>query len=298
MKLKRILYWFLLTICFSSNTILADENIFSIFEKMDQNKEKIMQKYNLSNDKEFQNFKTDLLKKYTNQNTKKILLNTKIWHYKQIKALSCEANTAKDLINYYRSQKGEQIIHEQEVIDNLPTENLRIWRLTWKHKNKFYRSDPDKVFVWKINGRQSSKRSKFTGYGIHPKWIKPVLEKYLKNYWVTIKESERDETKVINSLKNGHPVMMRYVSSKKDWTTNHKKFIRYTKNNKKIEVYIWEHTALVVWIDLEKDKQWNDQIKNLYYYEWLTNNLQKTDYKLISKTIELQNKILFTEKKI
>lgn len=71
--------------------------------------------------------------------------------------------------------------------------------------------DPDQHFVGRIDGRQSSNRAAFTGYGIHPDGIAPIIDNILTVQNLTIKKDAFESRKVLDSLAKKNPVMFWYL---------------------------------------------------------------------------------------
>lgn len=128
-------------------------------------------------------------------------------HAKQEWSLSCEANSMRDLVNYYRLGNGESIAAESSFVFLLPADpappkyqnGARIW------------ADPEKTFVGRIDGRQSSNPNKLTGYGIHADGILPYVKRELKKYGLDAKKKPFESDSIRDSLAAGHPVFFWYV---------------------------------------------------------------------------------------
>jgi len=223
-----------------------------------------------------------------------ILLDADISHEMQIKALSCEANTVKDLVNFYYRKFGWSLISEQAVINKLPFDTSSLVKIDWWFGYDWYWGDPDKNFVGNINGRQSSMWYKFSGYGIHAKPLVPIVEEYLSAFDIDIVHGIFDEDLVIKSLSEWHPVLFWYVHSGK--TVGQQWFFPFswkTYEWKNVTVYIWEHVALLLGLDL--DDEW--KIKNLYYYDGLDPYFQISSYEDIKPFISMQNMAIYISSK-
>ncbi len=128
-------------------------------------------------------------------------------HAKQEWSLSCEANSMRDLVNYYRLGNGKEAANESSFVFLLPSDpsppkyqnGVRIW------------ADPTKTFVGRIDGKQSSNPKKLTGYGIHADGILPYVKRELKQYGLNAEKRPFDSDAIRDSLAAGHPVVFWYV---------------------------------------------------------------------------------------
>lgn len=222
-----------------------------------------------------------------------LLLTTDIWHTKQDYSLSCEANSAKDLVNYYNIWKWIGLINEDILLNNLPTYSWSLWK---NESNEFVWWDPSIVFVWDLWGKQSSNPNNFTGYWVYADPIIKLIRPLISSKTMEVKKSNFSEKNIIDSLNNNHPVMFWYLSQvkigKKIWykTTP---TIWKTPEWKIINWYIWEHTWIIVWMDMYP----NWKIQNVYFYEWRSESLQKMSYESISAAAWFFNEIIIVKNK-
>jgi len=221
-----------------------------------------------------------------------IMLKTDIWHTLQARHLSCEANTFMDFVNFYYLQKDFDPIDEETIIGKMPFDTGKLWYGEGDYGINRYWGDPDKAFIWDINGRQSARKEKFSGYGIHAKPLIPMLNEYLKPLNLSAVEGSFNEQKVTQSLMDGHPVMFRYVHARKiQGRRAFSPFTRTTPDGKETTVHIGEHVGLIVGADF--DKQW--KITHLYYYNGLDKELQRGRYEDIKYIIELQDMAIYVQ---
>jgi len=221
---------------------------------------------------------------------KTILLNTDIWHEMQVKSLSCEANTVKDLINFYNNQYWLESVSEDTIINQIPFDKSILKKQDLGFGYDWYWWDPDEVFVWNIAWAQSSNGNKFSGYWIHARPLVPLLEKYLSQLWFEVKSGEFDEKLVIESLENWNPVVFWYVHSGK--TVGQKSFVPFSRTTyswKKVTVYIWEHVGIILWVDIDSE----GKIEKVYYYDGLDPYLQVDNFENIRWAIEMQNMAIY-----
>lgn len=193
-------------------------------------------------------------------------------HHKQTKTLSCESNTLKDMINVYKQRYWQKNITEEEIINNIPYDNSPFYKSSWK----YYWGDPEKWFVWKINWYSAFKRKEWYWYnldklgrGIFPEALIPTLDNYINEYWLYWNKWSFKEWKIIASLHYWNPIMFWYIYWKN--YNNPKQLTITTKEWKDYIIYENEHVWVIVWVDI--DNQLN--ITNIYYYDWLSKNINK-----------------------
>lgn len=195
-------------------------------------------------------------------------------HEKQEWSLSCEANSMRDLVNYYRLGNGETAAEESSFVFILPSDpsppkyenGVRVW------------ADPAKTFVGRIDGRQSSNPQKLTGYGIHADGILPYVKRELKQYGLNAEKRAFDSNSIRDSLAAGNPVVFWYVFgadpsrglSRLDWKT---------PEGKSVNGFIGEHVGIIVGAKIAND----GSISELSYYEGRSGTLQKDDFESLSR---------------
>lgn len=130
-------------------------------------------------------------------------------HSLQSRKLSCEANTATDLINFYRTNSNLIAMNETDFIDFLPIQSNGIIHT----RTDFIWGDPEKYFVGNMDGKQSSNMDIFTGYGIYADGIAPVINHFLSPQNLSVQSGIFDEHHIINSLATQHPIMFWYLSA-------------------------------------------------------------------------------------
>lgn len=211
-------------------------------------------------------------------------LATKIPHEKQRWNLSCEANSLRDLLNYYRIGKGEAPVEESSFVFLLPADasapkyenGVRIW------------ADPDKTFVGRVDGRQSANPSKLTGYGIHASGVLPYLKNELKRYGLEAQKRGFDSDAIRNSLAMGNPVVFWYVLgadspkgvSRLEWKT---------PEGKSVTGFVGQHVGVIVGAKIGND----GKIEEASYYEGRTDSLQKESFESLSRKAKWFNEAIY-----
>lgn len=204
---------------------------------------------------------------------KKISLKSEFDHKKQIASLSCEANSVAHFYNYFAGLQNRPTITEKQAFDWFPLDE-RLPEIE-QTKTGILRKwgDPDKAFVGKVEGRQSTNTSRLTGYGIHAKGVAPILGNQLTSIGYTSKLQAFSEMNIVLSLASNHPVLFWYVftdDAKKgfarlDWTT--------WDGQARIG-YIGEHTGIIVGVELTK----GGEISKVGYYEGLSEKIIWEDW--------------------
>lgn len=195
-------------------------------------------------------------------------------HAKQVWNLSCEANSMRDIVNYYRLGNREAPAEESAFVFLLPSDpnppkyqnGVRIW------------ADPEKTFVGRIDGKQSSNPQKLTGYGIHADGVLPYLRKELKRYGLKAEKRTFDSDAIRDSLAAGHPVFFWYVIgadpsrgfSRLDWKT---------PEGRDVTGFVGEHVGVIVGAKLGND----GSIAEVSYYEGRTHGLQTETFESLSR---------------
>ena len=235
-------------------------------------------------------FRAYALAKLRNTVASRFLSVGNIPHAKQKYALSCEANSLTDLVNYYRTRSGKNPIDEETFILMLPSykeipkvekvagRSIRIW------------GDPDKEFVGSIYGVQSANPNKFSGYGIHADGILPLAKRALRSSEISINKGDFDEGKILESLYKGNPVMFWYVHgsafkmmpSQIEWKT---------RDGKMITGYVGEHTGIITGAELDA----NGNITTIHFYEWQTEEEQKMDFSALRREAKWFDTALYIE---
>ena len=229
--------------------------------------------------------KTDIYKdyiKFTNFSAiwdKSIFLKTKIENKLQEKNLSCELNTASLFVNYFSSKK-----YSEDDLYQLINKNDSKIILKW---DKYIWGDPNTEFVWDINWNQSKNIKYLNWYWVYAWPINSVINKI----WINSKITKFDQNIIINSLANNKPVIFWYLSKNNSWIINDEKIVWYTTDWKIIDWYVWEHTALIVWVDLDE----NLNINKLYYFEWKNLKLQVSNFKDISYQASFFDMMIYEE---
>lgn len=218
-----------------------------------------------------------------------LLLDTDIGHIKQTKNLSCEANSLRDLINYYQKKYSSFNLDEHELITVIPTYTTPLKRV----KGKLIWWDPDQEFVWNINGRHTTNLKKFTGYGLHASGVLPVAKNYLRRFDLDVQYGTFDINKAVISLKKWHPVMFWYVSYSKIHEDGKKLYTLppitwYTPKGKRVQGYIGEHVWVLMGVDFQSGR-----VDTIYYYNGLDDYIVVDKLEHIQPLIDVQNMALY-----
>lgn len=139
----------------------------------------------------------------------KFRLTSRFTHLPQSLKLSCEANTATDLINFYRTNSRLVAMNESDFINLLPIRSDGLVRT----ETDFIWGDPNKYFVGSMSGKQSSNPNIFSGYGIYADGISPIINQFLSQLGLSAQKETFDERKILDSLSSKNPVMFWYLSS-------------------------------------------------------------------------------------
>ncbi|MEK7071138.1 MAG: C39 family peptidase [Patescibacteria group bacterium] len=140
--------------------------------------------------------------------------------YPQEHALTCEAAALRMALNYYGVGVSEDELLEKLVFDTKgPKSSNNIW------------GDPDLGFVGDIDGSVF----KGTGYGVYEEPIYELASKYRPAF--VMKDAQLE--KVLEGVKNGHPVIVWGLLSKR------KPIIWQTEEGKKIEAHPGEHARVI-----------------------------------------------------
>lgn len=139
----------------------------------------------------------------------KLHLTPRFTHLPQSLKLSCEANTATDLINFYRTNSRLVAVNESDFINLLPIRPDGIVRT----QTDFIWGDPNKYFVGSMDGKQSSNPNIFSGYGIYASGILPTINQFLSQLDLFVQKGTFDERRILDSLSNKNPVMFWYLSA-------------------------------------------------------------------------------------
>lgn len=205
-------------------------------------------------------------------------------HSKQEWSLSCEANSMRDVVNYYRLGNGESPADESSFVFLLPSDptppkyqnGIRIW------------ADPAKTFVGRIDGKQSSNPNKLTGYGIHADGVLPYLRRELKQYGLKADKSAFDSDSIRDSLASGNPVFFWYVIgadpsrgfSRLDWSTS---------DGKSVTGFVGEHVGVIVGAKIAND----GSVSEVSYYEGRSSELQKESLDSLSLKAKWFNEAIY-----
>ena len=220
-------------------------------------------------------------------------LSSNILHDLQIKPLSCESNSATDFINYFYAKKWIPSISEQEIIDALPKFEFAISQSS----NNLFWWDPNFWFVWSIDWKQSRNPNKITWYWVYADPISKIISDKLSNQNLKVKKNIFNEKNILEALWNWSPIIFWYLLPVDTWSRisyNFDPIIWKTPEWKTINWYIWQHTWIISWVDINK----NWKIENLYFYEWKEKNLQVRKFSEISKTAKLFDEILYINTEI
>lgn len=229
---------------------------------------------------------------------KTIRINSPISHLLQTKKLSCESNSATDLINHYRTLSGLSNITEEEFIEALPIrEDAMVQvKIPWE-TSKFIWGNPNEYFVGFMDGKQRTNRSEFTGYGVHAGGIIWTINTFLKKQWLIAKKGIFSQQEILSSLHSWDPVMFWYLlptGNKEDGTP------RYATNpiewetpeGLNIKGYIGEHVGVIVWADFDD----SGNIEYIYFYQGRNESLEKVSFAEIEKTASLFNETISVHK--
>ena len=164
----------------------------------------------------------------------------RIPHAKQGWSLSCEANSMRDLVNFYRLGRGESAAPESSFVFVLPADpdppeyrdGIRYW------------ADPAKTFVGRVDGKQSINPQKLTGYGIHADGILPAIRTELKRYGYGASKRGFESDAIRDSLIAGHPVMFWYVLGADQHAPNRLDW--KTEGGKSVVGYVGQHVGVII----------------------------------------------------
>lgn len=209
-------------------------------------------------------------------------------HSKQSYSLSCEVNSAKDIINFLSKDDFWKNINEDTLFTMLPSYS---WALQKLWDKDFQWGDPDEVFVGSIDGKQSYNTDNFTGYWVYAKPLVPILSSILKPSKLKPEIKEFNENDILESINAKKPVMFWYLTPVKIW-----KWYWYrttpikwkTASWKVVNWYVWEHVWVIIWALISKE--W--KIKSVYIVEWKTDEPQKIDFNTISAQASFFNQMI------
>lgn len=214
-----------------------------------------------------------------------ISLSVPFHHELQTKSLSCEANAATDLINYYRLNKGFSPITEAYFLSRLPIHEESMIRVKHQGQGSSYIwGDPDKYFVGQLNGKQSSNRSVFSGYGISPTGIAPVIKNMLLAEKLTVQTGALSEHNILSSLAHGNPIMFWYIlptsinkNGTKHYDTNPISW--QTLEGKYVNGYIGQHVGIIVGAHFNE----SGHIQTISFYQGRKESLDTMDFEEVQK---------------
>lgn len=256
-------FWFTFS---QKNEIKNFVNSISTVEKKLQLLEKLKTKFVKIQDINYIN--TLILNlKIDNLKFRTLFLEKNLIQKLQEKNLSCESNSAS-LFATYILQKD---IKESEIFDKLPKNTSKIQRIWWK----YIWWDPYIEYVWNVNWGQSKRISKFSWYWVYANPISQVLN----DLWVKNTIKYFNSKDIISSLFANKPVMFWYLQNNDWWFMDNNPIVWNTKDNKKITWYIGQHTWIIVWVSFFTNKS----INKIYFYEWLSSEIQIVDYQDILK---------------
>lgn len=216
-----------------------------------------------------------------------ITLKNTLYHEKQKYSLSCEANSARDLVNYYILNSGKKLIAEDEILSSLSSYT---WWIIKNNSENYLWADPNKTFVWSFSWKQSINPLHFTWYWVYANPIIKSIKTLFTNDF-EIKKDTFNEKNIVESILWNNPVMFWYLSEVKIWNKiwyQTKSITWETQEWNKISWYIWEHTWVIVWYDINN----NWKITNIYYYEWRNSDIQKMDFNFAKQVASFFNETI------
>ncbi|MDD5377391.1 MAG: hypothetical protein PHH16_04755 [Candidatus Gracilibacteria bacterium] len=224
----------------------------------------------------------------------KLHLPTRFVHSVQSRKLSCEANTATDLINFYRTNSHLVTMNENDFINSLPIRSDKIVHT----KTDFIWGDPNRYFVGNMDGKQSSNPNIFTGYGIYADGIAPIINRFLSPQNLFVQPGTFDERHILDSLSEKHPVMFWYLSAISESENGEKKYstkpiVWKTPEGKDIRGYIGEHAGLIVGADFDR----SGHITTVSYYQGRSESLETANFQELQKLSSFFNEALYVEKR-
>lgn len=223
----------------------------------------------------------------------KLEIDTEINHEKQKYSLSCEANSAKDLSEYLYLKWLSKPMTEDVILESIPSNTG--W-ITVNEKNEIVWHDPNKVFVWALDWKQSASINNFTWYWVYADPIISALKKSITQD-IELKKSSFDEQEIIDSLYKWRPIVFWYLSQVKKWKWYwyNTKSVNWRVDTWEVIVwYIWEHTWIITWMDFTKD--W--MIDNIYFYEWKNINKQKMSFENLKELAKYFNQMIVIDDNI
>ncbi|EKE29646.1 MAG: hypothetical protein ACD_2C00131G0016 [uncultured bacterium (gcode 4)] len=221
-----------------------------------------------------------------------LILNTDFSHSKQAYALSCEANSAKDLINYYNSKHSVPLVSEDVILGALPAFT---WALSKDGTGSNIWEDPSLMFVWSVYWKQSSNLNNFTWYWVYAAPIVNAINPHLATKKLQATRVSVNEKAIMESVINENPVMFWYLTPVIKWKQTAyetRPTVWTTPAWKTVNWYLWEHTWILVWVDLSKD----GKIENVYYYEWKSLEMLKMPMELFLQTTSFFNEMIVINK--
>lgn len=248
-----------------------------------------IQKENISPDSDYMKWFQFWYANYKEILTKNtIALKSNLNHAKQEYSLSCEANSIKDVINYYNSKNNRWLISENNILSIL---SANTWSLARNESWSLIWADPQKEFVWNYTWKQSINPDNFSWYWVYANPIINSTQNIFSSNSLAVKKTTFNEKNILNSIMQDNPVMFWYLSEvkigKKNWYQT-KPISWKTKEWNIINWYIWEHTWVIIWFDISKD--W--RIEKIYYYEWKTSTIQTMDYNFAKQVASFFNEMI------
>lgn len=200
-------------------------------------------------------------------------------HTKQEHTLSCEANSIKDLLNYYLGPTEGISLEEKDILAVLPFDTARLE----SYNGKKYWGDPEVGFVGSVTWPE--------GRWVYPKPLLPIVDSYLfplgyKSY----EQNTLSEDAIVSSLIAGHPFVFWYVSPAKG---KPQEIPVITSQGRKMILYKNQHVWLVVGVKVSFDAT----IKTIYFYDWLHAEKQKMTYDDFVEATSYFTKFLFVGEK-
>ncbi|EKE28676.1 MAG: hypothetical protein ACD_3C00030G0002 [uncultured bacterium (gcode 4)] len=221
-----------------------------------------------------------------------IVLDNAFKHSQQAYPLSCEANSAKDLVNYYNSKFSQNLISEDVILSNLPSYT---WAISKDASGSYVWWDPSELFVWQLDGKQSSNPNNFTWYWVYAAPIIKAINPHLATKKLLAVKTLINEKKILESIINEHPLVFWYITPVVKWKKmayETRPTIWKTASWKTVNWYLWEHTWIMVWVDIDKA----GKIENIYYYEWKKDEIQKMPFALFLQTTSFFNEMIVIKK--
>lgn len=151
--------------------------------------------------------------------------------------------------------------------------------------------NPNRAFVGKMNGRQSSNPNKLTGYGIHADGLLPYLRRELKKYGLQAEKGTFEQNRILRSLSEGNPVFFWYVLST-DPSRGFSRLQWKTEDGQDVTGFVGQHVGIIVGAKFGND----GKITEISYYEGKTDRVQTESFESISLKAKWFDEAIYAKK--